>query len=42
MQPKLELLSVDLLGRDDFGARFIKYFRNNEARRAKESQPSTA
>jgi 5-methyltetrahydrofolate--homocysteine methyltransferase len=31
-----------LLGRDDFGMRFIKYFRNSETLREKESQPITA
>ncbi len=31
-----------LLGRDDYAARFIKYFRSAEALREKESQPTTA
>jgi 5-methyltetrahydrofolate--homocysteine methyltransferase len=31
-----------LLGRDDYGMRFIKYFRNSEALKEKESRPVTA
>lgn len=31
-----------LVGRDDFGMRFIKHFRNSEALRQKESEPATA